>query len=288
MRATKARIDRVTRDWSRAKTLQDIRNSFDDFFFAESPATFEPFQIGAIPAAFISGRQPTHRTILFCHGGGYQVGSLKSHSGLMRRLAEAASARVLGFDYRLAPEHRCPAAADDAFAVYRWLLDQVGDGASIAIAGDSAGAALAVQTALRAREAGIGMPGCLALISPWLDLALRGDSYSSQTAADVFSTPDRLALMARAYLGRHREALDPLASPIEADLTGLPPMLIHAGSDDITIDDTELFVRRAEKAGTKVEVRVWPGLFHHFQLFETLPESAESIDELGRFICALT
>ncbi|WP_247831620.1 alpha/beta hydrolase [Bradyrhizobium sp. 200] len=148
-------------------------------------------------------RSSSERIILFCHGGGFQVGSIGSHFGLVRRLADAAHARVLAFDYRLAPEHRYPAALEDAISAYRWLLDRGIPPSRITLAGDSAGGALAVGIAVAARDNGLPMPACTVLISPWLDLAMRGESYSSRAELDIFSKPQQLAAMSRAYLGRH-------------------------------------------------------------------------------------
>jgi len=241
--------------------------------------------IGSMRAGFLeTPRSSKERIILFCHGGGFQVGSIRSHFGLVRRLADAAHARVLAFDYRLAPEHRCPAALEDAVSVYRWLLDRGTPPSRIVLAGDSAGGALAVGIAVAARDNGLPMPACMALISPWLDLAMRGESYLSRAELDIFSKPQQLAAMSRAYLGRHRNALDPLASPVEADLSGLPPIIIHAADHDITRDDAFLFAERARQYHVGVELRVWPGLFHHFQMFGELPASKESLTEQGRFI----
>ncbi|MEJ8572595.1 alpha/beta hydrolase [Microbaculum marinum] len=238
-----------------------------------------------MPASWI--RVPgaaSERVVLFCHGGGYQIGSIKSHLNLMSRLSAATGGRVLGFEYRLAPEHRFPAAAEDAFAAYRWLLDSGIDPRRIAVAGDSAGAALALGVALQAREAGVGIPACLVLISPWVDLAMRGDSYVSRAPVDVFSKPEQLAAMARTYLGRDGNALDPLASPVEARLDGLPPILIHAGDFDITLDDSKLLARRAREQGVTVELRIWEEMYHHFQVFPELPEAGQSVEQIGDFV----
>ncbi len=283
------RIAATTASWAGAASLTEIRNSFDALFADEADPTIDPINIGRMPAAWITtSASCIGRVVLFCHGGGFQVGSIRSHAGLMRRLADVSRARVLGFDYRLAPEHRFPAAVDDAFASYLWLLDQGITPERMAVAGDSAGAALAINLVLRARDRGLALPACLVLISPWLDLTLRGDSYSNRAALDIFSRPQQLAAMARSYLGRHGDATDPSASPVEADLTGLPPTCIHAGDHDITLDDTFLLARRARACGANVQIRVWDGMFHHFQMFGSLRESKQSMAELGRFIIERT
>ena len=281
----KRRIVAATTAWERAASLAEVRASFEALFAYRDQTSFSAFTIGSVPTGFVeTPRSSSERIILFCHGGGFQVGSICSHFGLVRRLADAAHARVLAFDYRLAPEHRCPAALEDAVSVYRWLLDRGTPPSRIVLAGDSAGGALAVGIAVAARNNGLPMPACLALISPWLDLAMRGESYSSRAELDIFSKPHQLAAMSRAYLGRHRNALDPLASPVEADLSQLPPIIIHAADHDITRDDAFLFAERARQYHVRIELRVWPGLFHHFQMFGELPASKESLAELGRFI----
>jgi monoterpene epsilon-lactone hydrolase len=281
----KRRIVAATTAWARAASLAEVRASFEALFADRDQTSFSPFTIGSMRAGLVeTPRSSSERIILFCHGGGFQIGSIGSHFGLVRRLAEAALARVLTFEYRLAPEHRYPAAVEDAVEAYRWLLDQRIAPSRITLAGDSAGGALAVGIAVAARDSGLPMPACMALISPWLDLAMRGESYLSRAELDIFSKPQQLAAMSRAYLGRHQNALDPLASPVEADLSGLPPIIIHAADHDITRDDAFLFAERARQYDVKVKLRVWPGLFHHFQMFGELSASKDSLAELGRFI----
>lgn len=277
------RIVAATAAWANGMALAAIRDSFDELFSEAAGAAVEEFEIGPMRAAWIdapAGR--TDRVVLHCHGGGYQVGSIRSHLGIASRLAAAARARVLAFDYRLAPEHRFPSAAEDAFAAYRWLLDR--HGAPASVAGDSAGGALALAAAIQARDAGLPPPDCIVLMSPWLDLTMRGDSYDSLADLDVFSKPDQLRAMARTYLGRGASPAHPLASPVEADLARLPPVLVHAGDRDITLDDSILFAARARAAGCSVELTVFEGMCHHFQVFEELAEAAASVTRIGSFV----
>jgi acetyl esterase/lipase len=224
--------------------------------------------------------------ILYCHGGGFQVGSTTSHLSLMARLAEAAAARVIGFDYRLAPAHRFPAAVEDALNAYDWLLEKGYPGTRIAVAGDSAGAGLAITIALRSVERGKPAPLCLALLSPWLDLTLTGQSYVSRAEVDIFSKPEQLRAMARTYVGRGQPLDDPLVSPINADLRNLPPTLIHAGDFDITLDDAKLFAERATRTGADLTLEIWDEMYHHFQVFEELPEAQASVQKIGAYIRA--
>ncbi|MFG1372369.1 alpha/beta hydrolase [Xanthobacter oligotrophicus] len=285
----RARIKAATSAWAAGMSLAEIRASFEAFLAAGEGApqvTRAPLAIAGLPAcAFDAAEAEAGRTLVYCHGGGFQIGSVRSHAGLMARLAEASGMRVLGFDYRLAPEHRFPAAPDDAFAVYRALVE-AGDG-PLALAGDSAGGALALGTAIRARDAGLPLPKALVLLSPWLDLTMSGESYSALVEQDIFSRPEQLKAMARTYLGRDHAPAAPAASPVLDDLAGLPPILVHAGGADITLDDSHLLARNAAAQGGRVEVEVFEGMCHHFQVFEELPEAALSLARIGAFLRAL-
>ena len=266
-----------------AMTLAEIRRAFDRLLDGPVDADMVPTELAGMPACFLRprGRAPT-RTVLYFHGGGFQIGSLASHRGLMARLAVAADATVLGFEYRLAPEHRHPAAADDGWRAYLAVLEGGTPAGSVAFAGDSAGGALALATAFRTRTNGIPLPACIALISPWLDLSMRGESYVSRAADDIFSKPEQLRTMARSYLGRDPAA--PFPSALDTPLSGLPPILVHAGEADITMDDSRSLQARGASEGTEVELRLWPGMFHHFQLFPELAEARRSVAEIGAFV----
>lgn len=285
----RARIEAATSAWAGGMTLAEIRTSFEAFLGGGDGAPEvrrTPVVLGGLPAcAFDPPGARTDRPLLYCHGGGFQIGSVRSHAGLMARLAAASGARVLGFDYRLAPEHRFPAAPDDAFAAYRALLEA--GTVPRAIVGDSAGGALALGVAVRARDAGLPLPEALVLLSPWLDLTMSGESYTALAERDIFSKPAQLAAMARTYLGRAHAPSDPAASPVLGDLADLPPMLVHAGGHDITLDDSHLLARNVAAQGGRAEVEVFPAMCHHFQVFEELPEAAASLARIGAFLRAL-
>lgn len=286
--SVRTRICSTTERWSNGATLADIRQDFEALPGGSEPPLVETVTHAGMRAAWFGGRAgpSAPRAMLFCHGGGFQIGSLLSHRGLMARLARAVSLPVLGFEYRLAPEARYPAAHDDAFAAYSRLVDDLGHDARIAIAGDSAGANLALATALRAVRSGFPQPACLVLISPWLDLTMRGDSYRTRAELDFFSKPEQLRAMARTYLGRGGDPADPGCSPLYDNLRGLPPTLVHAGDHDITLDDATTLSALAEQENVDLRLRVWPGMFHHFQIFAELAEARQSIDEIGSFVRA--
>lgn len=222
------------------------------------------------------------RTILYLHGGGYVMGSLNTHRELMARLSRTAQARVLGLDYRLAPEHPFPAAVDDAEAAYRWLLDHGVRAESILISGDSAGGGLSVATLLRVRDAALPLPAGAVLFSPWTDLTGSGESMQTRAAADPMIAPDGIRETAAHYHGAS-DPRDPFVSPLFADLTGLPPLLIQVGDDEVLLDDATRLAAHAARDGVSAELQVWPGAFHVFQAIPSLPEASEALERVGHF-----
>ncbi len=283
--AVKLRLKQVFGRWTRDTTLEEMRADFEALLRTDRTAPTEELSISGVPACRITptGADP-ERTILFFHGGGYQMGSCASHRDLMIRMGQACRSAVIGFDYRLAPEHRFPAAFDDAYAVASELLAQMPDTTRLVFAGDSAGGGLALATLVALRQAGAPMPGGCVLLSPWLDMRARGESYETRAALDPMTQRDKVLLMARAYLGRSGDPDDPRASPLMADLGGLPPILIHVGDHETVLDDARGLAQRAAQAGTPATLRVWDRMIHHFQIFDSLPETAESLAEIARFL----
>lgn len=278
----RARIETETQRWEAGATLAQIRQGFDALLANNDPGG-RPFPFRSF-AGRAFGPAEADGTVLYCHGGGYQIGSMRSHGPTMSSIAALSDLTVIGFSYRKAPEHRFPAAAEDAFTAYRELLERGLPASTVRIAGDSAGGALALGVALQARAEGLPAPRSIALISPWLDLAMRGRSYEERAERDFFSKKAQLAAMAKTYLGRDGDRTAPLASPLNADLTGMPPIVIHAGEDDITYDDATLLVSKADAVGVPVEFRSWPGMFHHFQLFGELAQARESLAQIAAFL----
>ena len=221
--------------------------------------------------------------VLYLHGGAYMSGSCITHRALAGRLASASSSPTMVIDYRLAPEHPFPAALDDALAAYQALVAT--SPGPIALAGDSAGAGLALALVLRLRELQLPQPCALALMSPWTDLALTSETHQTRASVDpYFPTTERLAASARAYAG-DAGLTHPLVSPHYADLSGLPPMLIHVGEHETLINDSLWLAERVKAAGGHAEVKVWPGMWHVWQaLGGKMREADQSIEELGTFL----
>ena len=224
------------------------------------------------------------RTILFLHGGGYYFCSPETHRSITLALATGAEARVFVPDYRLAPEHRFPAAIEDAVAAYRDLLATGTPAARIVIAGDSAGGGLALATLLSLRDAGDSLPAAAVLFSPWTDLAATGASLRANDKSDPMFWGDTVAQAARIYLGETSPS-NPLASPLYAELKGLPPLFIQASDSEVLLDDSTRLAEKATRAGIAVSFRAWHRLPHVWQFFTPfLPEARQALAETADFI----
>jgi acetyl esterase/lipase len=245
----------------------------------------EPIDAHGVPAEWTSAPAADgERVILFLHGGGYVSGSLKSHRHMVAQAGREALARTLALGYRLAPEHPFPAALDDALTGYRFLLASGIAPARIALAGESAGGGLALATVLSLREAGLPLPGCLWLSSPWVDLALTGASMESKAAVDPLLSRTYLSELASLYLNG-ADALGPLASPINADLAGLPPMLIQVGSAETLLDDSVRLAAVAGATDIAVHLEIWPHMIHAWHLFyQDVADGRRSLASAGTFI----
>ena len=223
------------------------------------------------------------RVVLYLHGGGYVIGSPRSHRHLAAAIAAASGAGALLVDYRLAPEDPFPAAVDDAVAAYRWLLEQGTSPDRVVIAGDSAGGGLTVATLLALRDARVPLPAGGVCISPWVDLTCSAGSYETKAAVDPIVGRAGVEEMARAYLGT-ADPRTPLASPLFADLRGLPPLFIHVGSDEVLLDDAVGLAGRAKAAGVEATVEVWDRMIHVWHWFlPMLDEAPAAVEAIGRF-----
>ena len=245
----------------------------------------EPVEANGVPAEWVTAAGVGDgRVLLYLHGGAYQIGSPVTLRHLVALLSGVAQARALSVDYRLAPEHPFPAAVDDAVAAYRWLLAEGTDPATIAVAGDSAGGGLALGTLVALRDVGEPMPAAAVLLSPWTDLALTGESLRTRAAVDMMIRPGSMHQDAAVYLAGE-DPCHPYASPLYADLRGLPPLLIHVGDAEVVLDDSTRVAARAREADVDVTLEVWDEMPHVFHAFAgLLPESDQAIERIGDWL----
>lgn len=219
--------------------------------------------------------------ILWCHGGGFAMGSSRSHKGMASQVAGIAKLTAVVPDYRLAPEHKHPAALEDCIAAYLNLIKEGVTPERIILAGDSAGGGLAVAAALKLKEQGGPMPAGLMLLSPWVDLANRGWSHTAKAQRDPFLTSNALAVRARDYLGGASLSI------LDADMRGLPPTFIQTGEAEVLLSDSTLLAERLGAAGAPVTLEIWPDMFHIFQArYPMLTQARQAIERLGQWAAA--
>lgn len=224
------------------------------------------------------------RTFFHLHGGGYVLGNPAGSRAFTSAFALRSRCRVVSVDYRLAPEHPFPAAIEDSVRAYRELLAQGCDADELAIGGESAGGGLAVATLVQARAQELPMPASLIAVSPWSDMQCEAGSFAIKAGVDPLLTRRSLKEMADAYLG-DADPLDVRASPALADLSGLPPMLIHAGSDEVLLDDAIALIDAASAARVDAQLVIFAGMIHVWHMFHAmLPEGGEAIDSLCAFV----
>ncbi len=238
-----------------------------------------------VPAEWIEWKgKDSGRYILYLHGGGYVICSPRTHRDLVWRIARASCARALLIDYRLAPEHPHPAAVQDALTTYRWLLDSGIDPSRIAVMGDSAGGGLALVLIQQARELHLPLPACAVCLSPWTDLTCSGASMRTNSRNDPVIPSRAVPDFARLYVPEGDLAA-PTASPLFGDFAGFPPVLIHAGTDEVLLDDARRVADKLSETGADVDLKIWPCMIHVFQaLAFILPEARVAINEIGNFV----
>ena len=242
---------------------------------------------GALKGEWISprrGPRASDRVIYYLHGGGYISGSAKSARPITATLARNFGLRAFSLEYRLAPEHRFPAGLDDAVAGYHWLLSNGIEPQKICVAGDSAGGGMTLALALRLRDAGGPMPASLVCLSPWTDMTGSGDSIIANSQRDPMFIAEDIPRYAAVYLGDHSPH-DPLASPLFADLQGLPPMLIQVGRNEVLLDDAVALHERVVAVGGRSELRIYahvPHGWHYGSPF--VPETRRALREIAEFI----
>ncbi|MFO7562354.1 MAG: alpha/beta hydrolase [Enhygromyxa sp.] len=240
--------------------------------------------VAGVPVERLSPAQREPRVLLHLHGGGFAMGSCDSHRALAAHLSIACKAEVILPEYRLAPEHPFPAGLEDVVKVYSQLLDDGVRADQIVVSGDSAGGGLALSSALMAKERGLPLPRALVLLSPFTDLTLSAASLKTRAAVDPWLRPQDFPAICDAYLN----GADPshrLVSPLMADLSEFPPMLIHVGEQEVLHDDSTRLAERATAAGVEVELEVGEELWHVWHFFApALPEANEAIERIGAFV----
>jgi len=246
----------------------------------------EAANAGGVPGLWIDApgtRQD--RVMLYIHGGGYISGSANGYRSLVGELGRAAKTRGLAIDYRLAPEHPFPAAVDDAVAAHRWLIDRGTAPASIVFVGDSAGGGLVVTAMMAVRDAGLSLPAAGVSISPWLDLECRGASMETKAASDLALNRDALRRAGQSYRGAvSGDGRGGQLVPLNADLSGLPPLLIQVGSAEILLDDATRLAAQAGAADVSTRLEIWPNMPHVWHLFGfMLSEGRDAIQSAGAF-----
>jgi monoterpene epsilon-lactone hydrolase len=249
--------------------------------------TATPTALGGVPAAEITvaGIEPRH-VVLYFHGGVYVLGDAVQAAGLAAQVGRRTRARVISVDYRLAPEHPYPAAVDDALAAYQALLAGGTAPADIAFAGESAGGGLAVATLVNARDHGLPLPAAAFVMSPYADLTLAGTTMDTKRDVDPLLSRENLQSRVPDYTSGHDASLG-LISPIFADLSGLPPLIIQAGTHEVLLDDAVRLARQAAVADVAVTLDITPGVPHVFQAYyPILDEAAAALDRAGQLLSA--
>jgi monoterpene epsilon-lactone hydrolase len=271
-----------------AGDVQPLRAAFNELM-ARVPVAPDlqqrPVRIGGVDAVEVTVRgRDADNVILYFHGGVYVIGTAASTVPLVGDLARRTGARAFTVDYRLAPEHPYPAAVEDAQAAYEGLLAQGVEPSQIALVGESAGGGLAVAALLALRAAGTPLPSCALLMSPYADLTLSGETLAEKESVDAVLTPEGLRVRAPEYVGA-ADASDPLISPVFGDLSGLPPLLIQAGSHEILLSDAVRLAGRAAVADVPVTLEVTAGVPHVFQGFAAILDEADAaLDRAADFL----
>ncbi len=268
-------------------TVEEMRANGERLgeFTAEPDAvTWEDTEVAGIRCRWaVPDDHVSDRVLQYVHGGGYVIGSLDVYRKFTGHLANAIGCRVLSVGYRLAPEHPHPAAVEDSVAVYKALLDEFAP-EHIAISGDSAGGGLTVSTLVKLRDDGVALPACGVPLSPWVDLEGLGASAQTNAERDLIVDAERLGQMVDMFLAG-QSARDPLAAPLYADLTGLPPLYIQVGGDETLLDDSTRLATKAAGAGVAVRLDTFPEMQHVFQMGAgNVPESDDAVGRIGEWM----
>jgi acetyl esterase/lipase len=266
----------------------DVRERLDSFGRLLKKAVgvkVEATEINGLYAEWLRPKNTTSDSVLlYLHGGAYVLGSCRTHRKMVSHIARAAGVNALLPEYRLAPEHKFPAAIEDCVGVYRSLLASGIRAEDIIIGGDSAGGGLTVATLLSLRHAGDPMPRAAVLLSPFLDVTASGESAKTRADKDPWFQAEDISVVVKNYCSDD-EVRHPMVSPVFANVAGLPPTLIQVGDHEILLSDSTRFAEKMREAGCRVELDVWPEMWHVWQLFVgKMPESRQAIKKIAAFI----
>jgi acetyl esterase/lipase len=247
-------------------------------------------ELGGVRCAWVETPESdaASRVLVLCHGGAYIAAGGDGYLFYADMLARPCAARVLLVDYRLAPEHRFPAALDDCVGAYRGLLESGVPSDRVGFIGDSCGGALAIASLARLRDLDVATPALAVSLGGWFDLEASGESAREPVAFDPFAQAGFIRARGRDYLGEAGDLREPLASPLYADLAGLPPLLLQVGQVDLTRDDAVRLAAQAGRAGVDVTLEIHPGMTHGFQGLANagIPEARAALERVGAYIAA--
>ena len=268
--------------------MSDIRDAYAKMLGQNQPPAgvrFEAVDMGGVPATLVTPDElKTDAVLMYIHGGAYIVGRPDGYHGIGGNYAKMLGARVYMPDYRLAPEHQFPAPIDDTLRAYEWLLEQNIAASKIAFAGESAGGAMVVSVMVAAKSKGLPLPAVGSSISPWANLEHTGASMSNREGLDPLNSKAVLDILARAFLG-DTLANHPLASPVFADVTGLPPILVQIGENELMLSDAMRLANHLADNRVRVNLEVWPGMFHAWHFYAgMLAEGQQALESSVRFI----
>ena len=274
--------------YKKGASIVQIRKGLEDatrLAFLPANTSVEEISFSGIPAEWVySKKADEENVVLYLHGGGYNSGSPSTHRELAAHISKDSKAKVLLTDYRLAPEYPFPAALEDSIQSYRWLIEAGYSSDKIAIAGDSAGGGLTLATCVSLKDSNDPMPSSLVCISPWTDLEITGESVEALENIDPMVNLASMQLMASNYIATN-DPRSPLISPLHADFSKFPPILIHVGSNEMLLDDSKRVAEKAKQAGVDVTLNIYQEMWHVFHVFYRLmPEAKKAVRAIGSFI----
>lgn len=266
------------------KFRDDIDRMSDKLNKTPGNVKVESFKIGDMDSELLIPEGANQdKIVMYIHGGGFISGTCQTHRMHVIKFVKVCGAKMLLFDYRLAPEHPFPAAVEDCIRAYNWLLNEGYEPSNIMVMGESAGGTLTLSTLIALKDKRIELPKAAVSISPITDLTCQADSFRTNAKNDI--APMGSWTIWTGYYIADNNPHHPWLSPLIADLTGLPPMMIHVGTHEIHFDDARNFAIKAEKSGVKVILRIWEGMIHAFPLLSPLfPEAKNAMDEIGTYI----